>query len=146
MYEKYITALQLMDNVVATKVTPGYGPNGIANRYRNLHPTHVAWDICFNFIFENFRKPETALVGGFPPIDKHREIDLASELIYRNSQLIEFEKILRAIPPVLSEEIFPVAVFRYLMHDMEIVINHRKLNTISQCLQWYSTMLMMAHE
>lgn len=108
MYEKYVTALQMMDAVVATKdlikpVTGWGAPYGTDG----LHPCHPLWDVCFDFIFENFNKPETAIqpkdqgIINYERYPHHAEIDLVRPLInstYRAGGE-EIEEVLRGIPP-----------------------------------------------
>lgn len=133
MYEKYLTALELMDACIATKF--------------NIKQSCVdTWDDCFDFILANFAKPQTARQDGVP-VDwstKHSEIDLVRPLIdgtYK-TQGQEIEDVLRGIPPALAEEIFPVGIARYLLRDMNLPFDHRQSRTFKQFVSWYGTMIL----
>jgi hypothetical protein len=146
MYEKYITALQLMDAAVATKsaIKPEAGW-GETEGVRNHHPCVFAWDACFDFVFANFAKPQTAADSGSVRVDiRHLEVSLVRPLIdgtyeTRGQQI---EEVLRSIPPKLAEEIFPVGVGRYLLRDAALPFDHRKSRTFSQFHNWYGSMIL----
>ena len=156
MYEKYHTALRLMDACLATKdlAKPEGGWKGTylsedRNRWVTndgpIHPCHAAWDACFDFIFANFAKPETAMDGGLINWhSKHAEVGLVRPLIDGTDKTRgeEIEAVLRGIPPKLCEEVFPVGIARFLMRDCAIPVNHRMLRTFKQFHDWYGTMIL----
>lgn len=136
-YEKYSTTLALMDACVATKDLPRTGWSD------GTHPCHATWDACFDFVFANFAKPQTANSDNelnFRFTTGHPEFDLVRPLFNGTYKGDEFERMLRSIPPKFSEEIFPVAVFRYLISDLMLPLNHLHLNGFSEYHKLYSPM------
>lgn len=156
MYEKYVTALRLMDACIATKdaVCPegGWPEMPLRNAYPGckqtapMHPCHQAWDNCFNFIFANFAWPETGMKdGGVINYNaKHPEMAMVRPLIdgtYKTGSA-EMEAVMRSIPPVLLDEIWPVGIGRFLLRDQQMPINHRLLFTFLEFHNRYGTMIL----
>jgi hypothetical protein len=51
---------------------------------------------------------------------------------------------IRAIPPVISEVVFPVAIARFLLRDHCMPLNHKKLATFAEFHKRYATMILSA--
>lgn len=158
MYEKYVEALRLMDVCIATKeavkpegedwperalqVPQGWtGPTTA-----KMHPCHQAWDDCFNFIFANFAWPETGQPDGgcCNWNTKHPEVEMVRPLIdgtYKSGGS-EMEAIMRSIPPVLLDEIWPVGIARFLLRDHQMPLNHRWLFTFREFHNRYGNMIL----
>lgn len=157
MYEKYVEALRLMDICIATKdaVKPegeGWPERPLRNAYpgcaqtAKMHPCHQAWDDCFNFIFANFAWPETGQKNGEGCNwdTKHREVEMVRPLIdgtYRAGGP-EMEAIMRSIPPVLLDEVWPVGIARFLLRDQRLPLNHRWLFTFKEFHERYGNMIL----
>jgi len=158
MYEKYVEALRLMDVCIATKeaIKPeGEGwperalqvPAGWTGQTSaSMHPCHQAWDDCFNFIYANFVRPETSIPsnGKLDYNMKHPEIDMVRPIIDGTypSGGPEMEAVLRGIPPVLLDQIWPVAVARFLLRDKRLPLSHRWLFTFKEFHERYGNMIL----
>jgi len=152
MYEKYHTALRLMDACIATKEMekPENGwperrltfVNRDGRTHAKLHPCHEAWDICFDFIYENFAKPDTAMAEMWTKWkNDHPEIRVTQDTILLTDSK-EMERLLRSMPPELAEQVFPVGIARFLLRDAAMPLNHRFLRTFKQFHEWYGTMIL----
>ena len=54
----------------------------------------------------------------------------------------EFMDKLATLPPYFSEVIFPVSVARYMLRELQIPLNHRKLATFGEFHKRYGTMIL----
>jgi len=151
MYAKFVTALRLMDDCIATKhmAEPAEGwPIVELNTYKDapkqgaLHPCHAAWDICFDFILANFSRPATSMVDGEWVRWKagHPEIDATKMLLLVDAK--EIQRLVRSMPPELAEQVFPVSIARFLLRENTMPLNHRLLRTFKQFHEWYGPMIL----
>ena len=155
MYEKYITALRLMDAVISVKdaptppegwmITPrGYDPNDLTKKERApgiLHPVNLAWDELFTFVHSNFETPVSAARGR---TDYKEEYDLCRPFIdgtYRAPSQ-ELEGMIRSIPPVILDVVWPVSIARLLLRDHSVPFNHRLSTTFKEFHDRYGHMIL----
>lgn len=155
MYAKYIKALELMDAVIATKsIEPPeegwigcYLENGTYKPRKNAtldHPCNAAWDEAYTFIHANFVIPESMSDGSDRYNSVHAEVALCKPLIDGTYPPGSAEMIaaIRAIPPVIAEVVFPVAIARFLLRDHQIPVSHLKLKTFREFHKRYATMIL----
>jgi len=113
-----------------------------------MHPCHQAWDDCFNFIYTNFARPETSSGSGADCASIHLEVLLCKPIIdgtYKTGGP-EMDVVMRAIPPVLLDVVWPVGIARFLLRDHQIPIGHRYLFTFDEFHKRYGTMIISSAE
>ena len=149
MYSKYIEALRLMDLVIAVKdAVPPEGekwarwetPKGPGH---HIAPVQPAWDECFTYIHANFAVPETGK-NGFTPEQYQQEVALCRPLIDGTYPSCgpEMEAVMRGIPPVLLDVVWPVGIARFLLRDCRVPFNHRLSTTFSEFHKRYGRMIL----
>jgi len=153
MYEKYHTALRLMNAVISTNgvIEPetGWPVRELTYIQRDgktrvkLHPCHAEWDILFDYVFANFAKPDTAMVDDLWEkwSADHPEVSVTQKTILLCG-CEEMERLLYSMPPELAEQVFPVGIARYLLRDIRLPLNHRRLRTFKQFHDWYGPMIL----
>lgn len=129
MHEKYIHALQLMDDTIASKDVDDL--------------MHSNCDLCFNYIYLNFAEPNTSAANDVVSVeDRKRDLDLCRPLIDGTYKTGEMEDVLRRIPPILLDEVWPVAILRFMLRDQRLRIDHRKLKIFKEFYNRYSVMIL----
>ena len=151
-YEKYTTALSMMDLVVAAGELHTKEPS-----WREIDPElrakiEVLWDELYTYIFANFEQPESAAHGDtvgatdenknklFPK--DHPEIRSMTEMFKLNRE--EIEARLHEIPPTILEQCFPVWIARYLLAFRVCPVRHGKLTTFSKFVEYYGYMVIFS--
>ncbi len=149
MYEKYHTALRLMNDCIATKTlerpAEGWPMKQLVSidgdpYEKEYHPAHSAWDICFDFIFANFAEPDTAMGTTKKWGRDHPEVKATTDILMAGGE--EMVWMLHSMPPELAEQVFPVGVARFLLRDAALPIQHRLLRTFKQFHEWYGSMIL----
>lgn len=150
MYEKYHIALRLMKDCADTTrlVRPenGWPLRPVRFVYKDrvteleCHPCHDSFDACFKFIYANFKEPETSNYDLFKDWKgTHPEFE-AMHLVLESTPA-EFTRLLYSMPPELAEEVFPVAVARFLLCRCQIPLDYRLLSTFGEFDRRYHTMI-----
>lgn len=149
MSEKHIEAIRLFDLVLATKDIPAPQDGWDRMSYphmtvgTNIHPGHAAWDVLFEYMHLNFALPETS---SNVATDEQRkvEFDLVRPLIDKTfiAPSAELLAMIKSIPPVILEVVFPVAMARYILRDARLDLNHRQLKTFKMFHDRYGTMIL----
>lgn len=151
-YEKHITALRLMDAVIATKGLCRYPDTdtwGVPYFSLELSPCHEAWDELFTFINANFEDPK---IDTLTHKDRKAQAKLCSPYIDNtfsvwnedgNTRIVnaELEAMIRSIPPVILDIVWPVSIARFLMRDHWIPLNHRMSSTFAEFDRRYGAMI-----
>lgn len=143
MYTKYITTLNLMDNVIALK--------GEKRDEAGNHPCEAAWDVLFTYIHANFAEPATS--SNLPATDADTikfEYERCREVLLNNAvdngaALGALEVAIRTIPPVILDIVLPVAIARLLLSakgQYALPICHRNLATFTELHVRYGRMIL----
>ena len=139
MYAKYIETLRLMTEVV-----------GVGNNDELINP---AWDQLYTFIHANFPVPKSS-VKNFDDATTHQtikfcyetstgmeEINECFDMLVGNHSQEEILQRLGSMPPGYSDEIFPVAIARFLLRYQNVRVDHRKLTTFDEFHVRYGAMI-----
>jgi hypothetical protein len=133
MYEKYTTALKLADEVLQASSSKD-----------DQKSRHAKWDELFDYIHVNFQIPDSA---GFTVRsnvrDYQHEYDLCKPFINRTypSPSKELGELIRSIPPVILEVVWPVAIVRFLLRDGRIMCSHHSKGFVKFANR-YGTMIL----
>ncbi len=130
-YQKYHTALGMFDELVEAnqqrRVIQGFMPETFD--YKQDHEMkdllHVRLDALLEFVHANFAIPDP----------NNKDAHRATAKVLRGSYDEKWNRILEApleeqfrkIPPVLMEEVWPIAMMKLILWDYGMPINHRKL-------------------
>jgi len=135
MYEKYVTALRLMDQTILARTDPKV-------EGETRHPVTVKWDELFTFIYANFEKPVSAKGCWNNPAFKE-EYDLCRPFIDGTFRAPseELESRIRRIPPVILDVVWPIAIARFLARDCGLPFNHRESRTFTEFHYRYGNMV-----
>lgn len=123
MYTKYITALKMMDEVIAVG--------------QDSEQCLPKWDELFVYIYANFAAP----VRGAEGYDVKADYDLCRPVIdgtYRENM----EEVIRSIPPVLLDIVWPVGIARFLLRECRVEFEHRKSTTFTEFRTRYGYMIL----
>ncbi len=143
-FVKHIHVLHLLSQIpapvlVLLKPTDYYK----ANVAMTTDEAGAAWDHMFTYIHTHWAEPLTA---GLNRHDERRTapemtelIDCRAMLCMKHDELVEK---LETLPPYFREEIFPVAIARYLLRDLQLPVLHRKITTFSEFHRRYGTMVL----
>ncbi len=92
-----------------------------------------AFDHMFEYIHANWAEPNSAMKKGGDQVYNYQPISTPGGIgeIYDCRLMLrmsadEFEAKLSSLPPYFSEVIFPIAVARYMIRDLRLMIDHRK--------------------
>lgn len=150
MFQKYIDALALMDQVIATKnaVNAEHGEDSkwywSTNAVEIRKPINAAWDTLYTHLHSNFVCPQSVLKTGSADTEVDQaeyesEIDEMVEMFKMERE--QLEEALRKIPPVIAEVAFPVYVARHLLWTERMPINPQELTTFNDFHKRYSFMI-----
>ena len=144
LFAKYIHVLHLLSTIPAPSAED-------RARYRNTGITSdeatQAWDHLFTYIHERWAAPATA----FPRLGKRdydrkttaemmkERLDCKAMLAMSRDELVAH---LATLPPYFTEEVFPVAVARYLLRDLRLNFFHRKATTFTEFHRRYGDMIL----
>lgn len=137
MSEKYITSIALMNKVLASD---------------NGKDATKDWDELYTYVLENFAEPGTAHVYKDDALSLGEYVNQFAANSFRKSEVTSARNILTAdsesliksilaLPPVLAEAIFPVAVARYLLGHCKLNVNLDKSTTFTKFYFRYSEMI-----
>jgi len=154
-YEKFVTAMQLMDIVI--KLTAEYrasikktGRWTIADEYKaDTRAIHEAWDELYSFIHTNFARPESARIEGetwsiFDSRVRTDALDHEGQMCWEMLSIQGAEELLakiKAIPPIFAEVLFPVAIARHLLRDVQAPLYPARLTTFTEFHYRYGPMI-----
>lgn len=150
MFQKYIDALALMDQVIAAKnaVNAEHGEDSkwywSANAVEIRKPINAAWDTLYTHLHSNFVCPQSVSTTGsvYTEVDQaeyESEIDEMVEMFKMERE--QLEEALRKIPPVIAEVAFPVYVARHLLWTERMPINPQELTTFNEFHKRYGYMI-----
>lgn len=149
MYTKYITALKLMDDVITAR-------DITASRDEQSAACNAAWDIAFTYIHANFAEPISAgdaTIFAETGVASTACIDMATleKELARCKPIIDgtypagngaMETVLRSIPPILLDVVWPIGIARLLLRDYGLPIRHRTLTTFPEFHRRYGYMIL----
>jgi len=154
-YEKFVTAMQLMDVVI--KLTTEYrasikkvGKWTITDEYKaDTRAIHEAWDELYSFIYANFARPESARIEGKTCgiFDSSVLIDAAAReghMCWEMLNIRDADELLskiKAIPPIFVEVLFPVAIARHLLRDVKVPLQPARLTMFNEFYYRYGPMI-----
>ena len=141
--QKYITAVNLMNNVVEAAKQPI--PEG-----GSIYTLPCkAWDELYEFIYPNFDSPVSAHKEVTELADKkliENEIQECQDMLRIGDMDVILEKI-KALPPEFTDMVFPVAIARFLLcigwddRRGKIAIAPAKLTTFDEFHKRYGKMI-----
>ena len=122
MYTKYVEALKMMDEVIAIS--------------QDETQCIAKWDELFVYIYANFAAP----VRG-EPHNIATDYNLCRPVIdgtYRENM----EEIIRSIPPVLLDIVWPVGIARFLLRECRVRFSYKLATTFHEFADRYSYMIL----
>lgn len=127
MYTKYIKALRMMDEVIAVG--------------KDAKECLAKWDELFVYIHTNFEAPAVYKERNAEGYNHKADYDLCRPVIdgtYRENM----EEVIRSIPPVLLDIVWPVGIARYLLRECRVNFSHRWSNTFGEFHNRYGYMIL----
>ena len=138
-FAKHIHVLSLLSTIPA----PVRNDQHPWTRSTSMTPEEAldCWDHLFVYIHEHWAKPQTASNKGsrWTATEMDEIVDCRKMLEMDHKEL---EEKLETLPPYFREEIFPVAVGRYLLRDLAIPFNHRVSRTFKEFYNRYGNMIL----
>jgi hypothetical protein len=99
---------------------------------------------AFDHIFENWALPATDKKGFWAKDDRTSEQKVeifdCGQMLSMNAK--EIEEKLASLPPYFSESMFPVAVARFMLRELQMPINHRKTKHFHEFHVRYGAMVL----
>lgn len=96
------------------------------------------WDFLFDYIHTNWSRPTRVNSGEADLLRK--EARACREMLIMNANEIQAK--LETLPPYFAEFLFPVAVGRYLLRELRLPVDHRKLRTYMEFCNRYGRMIL----
>ncbi len=115
---KYVVALRMMDGVIAARQHPVI-----------MHPR---MDALFDYIHTNFDEPV------YNAESRAASKDLLCNYGYNTDEMI------RKVPPVIIDAVWPIAVMKLLLRDYALPLNHRKLTSFKMFHDRYGKFILEA--
>lgn len=118
-FTKHIHVLHLLSTIPVPTIPEG--------RFNSCSPVSVkdataAFDHLFTYIHEHWPRPMSAGCMAAPTaVEKQEFVDCRAMLDMNHEKLIAK---LETLPPYFREEIFPVAVARYMLRDLQLKVDH----------------------
>ena len=141
-FTKHIHVLHLLSQIPAPKMERVGNALWASNVAMTQEQAAEAWDHMFTYIHAHFPVPLTSCApydAQFTVAEKNEVLD-CREMLQMNAT--EFMDKLATLPPYFTDVIFPVAIGRYMIRDLAMPINHRKLTTFQEFHKRYSTMIL----
>jgi hypothetical protein len=145
-FVKHIHVLNLLSTI------PPYQGHGWENKNMTPEQATDCWDHLFEYIHSRWARPASAdLVketgwSWYTKDTKGWTAEQVNEMLDCRAMLdmnsADLEEKLESLPPYFREEIFPVAVGRYLLRDLRIPMNHRKTKTFTEFHHRYGAMIL----
>ena len=131
MFQKYLTSLDLMDQVIAVA--------------KDEPEANLAWDRLFTFVHANFPRPVSAREKSWEkPTEVGNDVELMIEMFVKDRETLETE--LRKIPPVIAEVAFPVYIARHLLCHHHAAVWPKALTTFDEFYVRYGYMIVTSGE
>ena len=128
MFQKYVDALTLMDQVIEVGQTEDAAT--------------PVWDKLYTFVHANFPAPKSAYNADWDSVETAEfEADVEEMVVMFAKDRDTLETELRKIPPVIAEVAFPVYIARHLLRDQRVAINPSKLETFTEFHNRYGYMI-----
>lgn len=136
-FTKHIHVLHLLSTIPAPAPT---GEHGFIRSPVSSEDAIACWDHLFSYIHDHWAKPMSAsIIGRETSVHMAEYVDCQTMLRMGHDELVAK---LESLPPYFREEIFPVAVARYLLRDMCLPINHRLSTTFAVFHTRYGNMIL----
>lgn len=132
-FAKHIHVLHLLSTI----------PSG-EERRRNGEVTHQegaeCWDHMFEYIHANWAEPASMQCNRkYLTQEQENEIENCRIMLSMDHETLLAK--LETLPPYFTEALFPVAIGRYLLRDLNLPIRHRDLKTFSEFHRRYGVMV-----
>jgi hypothetical protein len=125
MYTKYIEALRMMDEVIAVG--------------KDEKQTLTKWDELFTYIHANFESPHIGKAAeGY---DVRVDYNYCRPVI-DGSFRENMEEVIRSIPPILLDIVWPIGIARFLLRENRVKFNHRWSTTFGEFHDRYGYMIL----
>jgi hypothetical protein len=142
-FTKHIHVLHLLSTMPAPVLTEHVAGNKQWQTSKSpisLEDAVACWDHMFTYIHEHWAKPMSAGNRRITTSAEQSEyVDCYAMLRMPHDELVAK---LESLPPYFREEIFPVAVGRYLLRDLQLPLDHRKATTFLEFHSRYGSMIL----
>ena len=131
-FTKHIHVLHLLSTIPATD-TSGRSPVSVKD-------ATDAFDHLFSYIHAHWVKPMSSGYMAAPTaVEKQEFIDCRTMLDMNHEELTAK---LETLPPYFREEIFPVAIARYMLRDLRLKVDHRWSSVFMEFHSRYGNMIL----
>jgi len=133
LHSRYIHVLHLLSTIPAKAIN--LNPPTITEAQANR-----SWDHMFTYIHAYWPMPESAnhATESFTESMRYEAMNCAEMLFKDEYDLLEK---LATLPPYFNKYVFPVSVARYMLRDLRMPIDHRKLKTFDEFHRRYGSMI-----
>lgn len=141
LFTKHIHVLHLISTIPGPKkiLVNGYMQNTDS---MTKDEANTAWDILFDYIHRHWETPLSYgnRYGRSASAAEQAEVLDCQAMLDMDTKNLE-EK-LATLPPYFTEVVFPVAVARYILRDLQMPFNHRNCRTFKEFHDRYGYMIL----
>ena len=140
-FGKYIHVLELL-HTIPRKEGKTWDGKPLLVADMTFREALAVWDHLFDYIHTNWMLPATSDARYVAPnSETAAELQECRELLDATGAK-EIEERLEKIPPHYSEALFPVAVGRFLLRELQLPFNYRMSTTFGEFHRRYGRMIL----